>query len=375
MGPTAVVVTAWRCWRRLSPQGRLIVIDRDPHALEAAHELAQRDTRVTVVKGSFGEIERIAADQAILGKVDGIVLDLGVSSPQLDDAERGFSFLRDGPLDMRMDPESGLSAADWINSATEADMARVMLRLGEERAARRIARAIVNARTIQKIERTGQLANIIEAVLPRRGKGKHPATKTFQAIRIYINNELGELQAFLKVVLKVLAPGGRLCVISFHSLEDRLVKRFLRDHSRVDPALASLASCPGRSAASNATDRQGCACISGRNRYQSPCPKCGIAHRGTSGMNAQLRQIGWISLLALAVVVTAIACVYARHESRKQFTHLQSLIADRDNLEVEWGKLKIEQSTWSTHGRVEQLAREKMQMLNPVQKDVTVVLE
>jgi 16S rRNA (cytosine1402-N4)-methyltransferase len=228
----------------LGPQGRLIVIDRDPRALEAAQELAARDSRVTVVKGSFGEIERIAADHAILGKVDGIVLDLGVSSPQLDDAERGFSFLRDGPLDMRMDPESGLSAADWINSATEADMARVMLRLGEERAARRIARAIINARTLQRIERTGQLASIIEAVLPRRGKGKHPATKTFQAVRIYINNELGELQAFLEVVLKVLAAGGRLCVISFHSLEDRLVKRFLRDNSRVDPALAALPIVP-----------------------------------------------------------------------------------------------------------------------------------
>jgi 16S rRNA (cytosine1402-N4)-methyltransferase len=229
---------------RLGAQGRLIVIDRDPRALEAAHELAAQDARVTVVKGSFSEIERIAADQAILGKVDGIVLDLGVSSPQLDDAERGFSFLRDGPLDMRMDPESGLSAADWINSATEADMARVMLRLGEERAARRIARAIVKARELQRIERTGQLANIIEAVLPRRGKGKHPATKTFQAVRIYINNELDELQAFLEVVLKVLAVGGRLCIISFHSLEDRLVKRFLRDHSRIDPALASLPVVP-----------------------------------------------------------------------------------------------------------------------------------
>jgi 16S rRNA (cytosine1402-N4)-methyltransferase len=229
---------------RLGSQGRLIVIDRDPRALEAAYELAARDARITVVKGSFREIERIAADQAILGKVDGIVLDLGVSSPQLDDAERGFSFLRDGPLDMRMDPESGLSAADWINSATEADMARVMLRLGEERAARRIARAIVKARELQRIERTGQLANIIEAVLPRRGKGKHPATKTFQAVRIYINNELDELQAFLEVVLKVLAVGGRLCIISFHSLEDRLVKRFLRDHSRIDPALASLPVVP-----------------------------------------------------------------------------------------------------------------------------------
>jgi len=123
-------------------------------------------------------------------------------------------------------------------------MARVMLRLGEERAARRIARAIVKARELQRIERTGQLANIIEAVLPRRGKGKHPATKTFQAVRIYINNELDELQAFLEVVLKVLAVGGRLCIISFHSLEDRLVKRFLRDHSRIDPALASLPVVP-----------------------------------------------------------------------------------------------------------------------------------
>jgi 16S rRNA (cytosine1402-N4)-methyltransferase len=229
---------------RLGPHGRLIVIDRDPRALESAHELAARDTRVTVIKGSFGEIERIAVDRAILGKVDGIVLDLGVSSPQLDDAERGFSFLRDGPLDMRMDPESGFSAADWINSATEADMAQVIFRLGEDRAARRIARAICNARNTKTIERTRQLADIIEAVLPRRGKGKHPATKTFQAVRIYINNELGELQAFLEVVLKVLAAGGRLCVISFHSLEDRLVKRFLRDNSRVDPALAALPIVP-----------------------------------------------------------------------------------------------------------------------------------
>jgi len=228
----------------LGPRGRLLVIDRDPRALESAHELAKRDARVTVIRGSFGDIERFAAEQDILGKVDGIVLDLGVSSPQLDDAERGFSFLRDGPLDMRMDPDAGESAADWINSASEADMARVILRFGEEQAARRIARAICSARKTQKIERTRQLADLIEVVLPRRGKGKHPATKTFQAVRIYINNELGELEAFLGVVLRVLAAGGRLCVISFHSLEDRLVKRFLRDHSRVDPALADLPVVP-----------------------------------------------------------------------------------------------------------------------------------
>ncbi len=229
---------------RLGPAARLLVIDRDPQALERAQELANGDARVTVIRGSFGDIEQIAATQGVLGKVDGIVLDLGVSSPQLDDAARGFSFMRDGPLDMRMDPQSGMSAADWINSADENEMARVIARLGEERSARRIARAIATKRKIETISRTRQLADLIESVIPRRGKSKHPATKTFQAVRIHINNELGELQSFLDNVLDVLAVGGRLCVISFHSLEDRLVKRFLRDNSRVDPALSRLPVVP-----------------------------------------------------------------------------------------------------------------------------------
>jgi 16S rRNA (cytosine1402-N4)-methyltransferase len=229
---------------RLGPDARLIVVDRDPRALEAARELAGADPRVSAVRGSFGSIEQIAVAQGVLGKVDGVLLDLGVSSPQLDEAERGFSFLRDGPLDMRMDPESGQSAADWLNSATEKDMARVLARFGEEPSARRIARAICAARKTESISRTRQLADLIEAVKPRRGKEKHPATKTFQAVRIYINNELGELQAFLDSVLNVLAVGGRLCVISFHSLEDRMVKRYMRDQSRVDPALARLPVVP-----------------------------------------------------------------------------------------------------------------------------------
>jgi len=152
--------------------------------------------------------------------------------------------MRDGPLDMRMDTGSGLSAAEWINSIEEKQMARVIAQYGEERAARRIARAICNARQTEEISRTRQLASIIENVIPRRGKGKHPATRTFQAVRIEINNELGELQAFLDSVMSVLAVGGRLCVISFHSLEDRLVKRFLRSHSQVDPALAALPVVP-----------------------------------------------------------------------------------------------------------------------------------
>jgi 16S rRNA (cytosine1402-N4)-methyltransferase len=229
---------------RLGSGGRLVVIDRDPHALEQAVELANGDSRVTVIRGSFGDIEQIAVAQGILGQVDGILLDLGVSSPQLDDAERGFSFLRDGPLDMRMDPDAGISAEFWINDTEEREMARVIARFGEERQARRIARAICTARKKERISRTRQLAEIIEEAVPRRGKGKHPATKTFQAVRIHINNELGELHAFLETVLKVLSAGGRLCVISFHSLEDRMVKRFLRDRSRVDPALAGLPVVP-----------------------------------------------------------------------------------------------------------------------------------
>jgi 16S rRNA (cytosine1402-N4)-methyltransferase len=229
---------------QLGPGGRLLVIDRDPLALVAAEQLAKADSRVTVIRGSFGNIEQLAAAQEVLGQVDGILLDLGVSSPQLDDAERGFSFMRDGPLDMRMDPESGISAATWINSAEEREMARVIARFGEETSARRIARAICTARTTEKITRTRQLADLIEKVIPRRGKAKHPATKTFQAVRIYINDELGELQTFLATVLKVLSVGGRLCVISFHSLEDRMVKRFLRDNSRVDPALSRMPVVP-----------------------------------------------------------------------------------------------------------------------------------
>ena len=229
---------------RLGSDGVLLVIDRDQQATRIATEWAQQDTRIVVFQGSFGDIGTIAAAKDIAGRVDGVLLDLGVSSPQLDDSERGFSFLHDGPLDMRMDTGAGVSAADWINAAAESELAKVIFRYGEDRSARRIAKAICASRDQQEITRTRQLADLIEAVIPRRGKGKHPATKTFQAIRIFINDELGELQKFLDTVLDVLAPAGRVCVISFHSLEDRLVKRFMRDHSRVDPRLAAMPVVP-----------------------------------------------------------------------------------------------------------------------------------
>jgi len=229
---------------QLGPDGRLLVIDRDLEAMRAASELAKSDPRVLTEHASFGGLQEILMKHGIFGKVDGILLDLGVSSPQLDNAERGFSFAASGPLDMRMDTTAAQTAADWINSAEYSDIVRVIARYGEDKNARRIAKAICAAREESVIETTGELARIVENASPRYGKGKHPATKTFQAIRIFINDELGEVERALNCLLDALQKGGRICIISFHSLEDRMVKRFLRDHSRVDPALSRLPVVP-----------------------------------------------------------------------------------------------------------------------------------
>lgn len=177
-------------------------------------------------------LERTVEEMGRMAKVDGILLDLGVSSPQLDDAARGFSFQSEGPLDMRMDPTSGESVAEWLAHADEADIARVLFEYGEERFSRRIARAIVECRTESPLTTTRELAELIATAVPTREKGKHSATRSFQALRILINKELDDLDEVLAQCTRVLGPGGRLCVISFHSLEDRRVKRFIRDHSR-----------------------------------------------------------------------------------------------------------------------------------------------
>lgn len=216
----------------LGPSGRLLGIDKDPEAIECARNLFADDGRFEIRQGSFAQLEQIAAAAGLVGRVNGVLLDLGVSSPQLDKAERGFSFLHDGPLDMRMDNSSGISAADWLNGAEADEIAQVFKTYGEERFARRIARAIVEARGMQPIQTTGRLAEIVAAANPAWEKGKHPATRCFQAIRIHINRELDDLKACLDQSLRVLAPGGRLAVISFHSLEDRIVKRFMRDAER-----------------------------------------------------------------------------------------------------------------------------------------------
>lgn len=228
---------------RLGEQGRLLAIDCDPQAVAAARETLGGDPRATVVHAAFsrlGEILRAA------GRLpDGILLDLGVSSPQLDDPARGFSFMRDGPLDMRMNPHEGESAAAWLARADERDIADVIFRFGEDRHARRIARAIVAARAEAPVETTADLAAIVAAAVPgRREPGRHPATRSFQALRIHVNRELEELERVLPQAVEALAPGGRLAVISFHSLEDRLVKRFMRRHSQDDPAWAGMPEVP-----------------------------------------------------------------------------------------------------------------------------------
>lgn len=217
---------------RLNENGRLMAMDKDPQAVAVAQQRFADDPRFSIVRGSYTMLGQEVEQRGWKGKVDGILLDLGVSSPQLDDPGRGFSFRHDGPLDMRMDPDSGISAAEWLNSAKEAEIAQVLKEYGEERFAKRIARAIVHEREQAAITTTARLAKIVAEANPKWERDKHPATRSFQAIRIYINGELEELEQVLEQSVEVLAPGGRLAIISFHSLEDRRVKRFIRDEAR-----------------------------------------------------------------------------------------------------------------------------------------------
>jgi len=230
--------------RHLGEAGRVLAVDRDPDAVRAGQRRFAGDERVSIVRGNFAELEQIAVQAGFSAGFDGVLLDVGVSSPQLDDPARGFSFMRDGPLDMRMDPEAGRSAADWLAIVSERDLAQVLFEYGEERHGRRIARAIVAARAVTPIRSTGQLAELIAGAVPGREPGKHPATRSFQAIRIYINDELAALDAALEASLALLKPCGRLCVISFHSLEDRRVKRFIRRQAEVAEPWRGLPDIP-----------------------------------------------------------------------------------------------------------------------------------
>ncbi|TKR29852.1 16S rRNA (cytosine(1402)-N(4))-methyltransferase RsmH [Luteimonas gilva] len=218
---------------RLGAGGRLLLMDKDPEAIAAAEREFGTDPRVSIRRGSFADLARWDAVRAGL---DGILFDLGVSSPQLDVAERGFSFGKDGPLDMRMDPDAGESAAQWLARADEREIADVLWTYGEERMSRKIARAIVARRAQQPIERTADLAQLIASAMPRGKQDIHPATRSFQAIRIYVNRELADLETGLDAAYAALKPQGRLAVISFHSLEDRIVKRFIAARAKAPPA-------------------------------------------------------------------------------------------------------------------------------------------
>ncbi|MHB8534402.1 MAG: 16S rRNA (cytosine(1402)-N(4))-methyltransferase RsmH [Sulfuricaulis sp.] len=218
--------------KRLGDHGRLLVSDRDPQACEDAHRKLGADARVQIVRGSFSMLTRTLDGLGLAGNVNGILFDLGISSPQLNDPQRGFSFRTEGPLDMRMDTDIGESAADWLQRAEEEEIMRVIREYGEERFAQRIARAIVFERSVEPIRTTNRLAAIVARAVPTRERKKDPATRTFQAVRIHINRELEEIGEVLPQTLRLLAPGGRLTVISFHSLEDRMVKQFMRREAK-----------------------------------------------------------------------------------------------------------------------------------------------
>jgi 16S rRNA (cytosine1402-N4)-methyltransferase len=235
---------AARILQAIGPAGRLLAIDRDPQAVEAARRRFGADPRFVVVHAAFGALESLVATHGGGRPCRGILLDLGVSSAQLDQAERGFSFGKDGPLDMRMDPTRGTSAAQWLATARLDEIRDVIARLGEERFAARVARAIVQAREGAPLTRTAELARVVASAVRTREPGKNPATRTFQALRMHVNDELGEIGRALDGAVRVLAPGGRLAVISFHSLEDRLVKQFMRRECEPDPALVSLPMLP-----------------------------------------------------------------------------------------------------------------------------------
>jgi len=228
--------------QRLGDQGRLLVMDQDPEAIASARAAFAADARVSIRYGNFAALGEWEETRAGL---DGVLLDLGVSSPQLDVAERGFSFSQDGPLDMRMDPTRGESAAAWLNRSDERDIADVLWRYGEERQSRKIARAIVARRAVAPLARTAELAELIAQVMPRGASKTHPATRSFQAIRIYINAELEALETGLDAALAALKPGGRLAVISFHSLEDRMTKRFIQRHAKPAPGNRRLPEARG----------------------------------------------------------------------------------------------------------------------------------
>lgn len=388
---------------RLGAEGRLLAIDRDPQAIAVAQTID--DPRFSIVHGPFSQLAEYVGERNLTGKIDGILLDLGVSSPQLDDAERGFSFMRDGPLDMRMDPTRGQSAAEWLQTAEEDDIAWVIKTFGEERFGKRIARAIVERNRIQPMTRTKELAEVIAAAMPVKDKHKHPATRTFQAVRIWVNSELEEIEQALKSSLSVLAPGGRLSIISFHSLEDRIVKRFMREQSRgpqvpagIPMTEAQLKKLGGRElralgklmpgeeeVAENPRARSSVLRIAEDERMIGKVTEALSKVKGSIGSNERhalpgvigddLLRFGKLPLcLFICIIITAITVVTTAHHTRLLTAQREQLVLERDALDIEWRNLILEENALGDHSRVERIATEKLQMqhVDPSQENIVV---
>ncbi len=351
--------------RRLGSSGRLLALDKDPAALVSVEaKMLLKEPRFTLAHGSFAGLAGQVAHRAMLGKVSGVLMDLGVSSPQLDEAERGFSFLRDGPLDMRMDTSQGPTAAQWLEQIEEDELVRVLKMYGEERFARRIARAIVAARPV---ETTRQLAALVEKAVPVKEKHKHPATRSFQAIRIAVNHELDELEQGLAQAMEVLAPGGRLVVISFHSLEDRIVKHFIR-RAGTGQAYAFAPSRVDRTQA----DAQGCrqGGNARRRRIEGECP---CAQRGFAGGGADGVMRSMVVLLVI-LVASALRVVYTIYRSRMLIDGKPRIEQELEAYDMELGQLQLEQNTWAEHSRIEKLARGRLGMGMP-QRDSIIYIK
>ena len=298
-----------------------------------------------------------------IAKVDGVLLDLGISSPQIDEGARGFSFRFDGPLDMRMDTSKGQTAAEWLAQVSEDELREVIKSYGEERFAKQIARAIVAARAGEPVVTTRQLAEIVAKAVPRREPGQDPATRTFQAIRIFLNQELEELSLVLPQCVDLLAPGGRLVVISFHSLEDRIVKRFMQGEANRDTLPSRLPMRAERTAAAaHAPDRQGArpsaAEVAANPRCRSAVMR--VAERTGGRLMVKLNL-----LLMVIAVICAMGVVTSQHKARKMFVDLQQEEYLAKQMEVEWGQLQLEQSTWAMHARIEKIASSYLQMKVP----------
>ena len=329
-----------------------------------------RDARLRFHRAWFSELSSVLDAEGI-AQVDGVLLDLGVSSAQIDDPSRGFSLRADGPLDMRMDPSRGASAAAWLATVSERELRGVIADYGEERFAQQIARALVAARSHEPITRTRQLASIVAQAVGARGRGdwsQDPATRTFQAIRIFINQELQELPLALDRIMPRLRVGARLVVISFHSLEDRIVKQFMRRHSEPfggDSHAARLADRHARApAAAASAGRARDTCVRAGDRREPALAKCNAARRRANGrcvdMMAGSTSCSWWSLSgARSSLVTS------RHQARKLFVDLEREQARSRSLDVEFGQLQIEQSTWAMPARVEKVARDQLHMQLP----------